>query len=271
MQKIRSLINIFGILICYYAAAIGLTKCGMDPLTVTVIVDIITATSLVSWWTLHKKCQIEPCHLQNGFGILLGMFLLMFILGQLTGTMIESIFGLGSFKQYQATMHANAAIAVLLSLVVAPIGEECLVRGFIYQQLRCGWGFWAAWFGQAGLFALMHGTLVHAMPTFLTALFLGLLYERTGDLRWPIGFHMIYNLLVVFTSGVSVPKILYTPWLDIPLDIVCVLAMTAMFAEVLDDKCINIDRAKPIGIAQLVTRPIEKRKEGSYETQEENN
>lgn len=271
MRKIRSLINIFGILIFYYLTAIGLTKCGMDPLTVTAIVDIMIATLLVSWWTLHKECRIMPCQLQNGFGTLLFMFLLMFIAGQLTGTMIESIFGLGSFKQYQTTMHANAAIALLLSLIIAPIGEECLVRGFIYQQLRRDWGFWVAWFGQAGLFALMHGTLVHAVPTFLTALFLGLLYERTGDLRWPIGFHMVYNLLVVFASGVSVPKVLYAPWVDIPLDIVCVLAMAVMFAKVIDDKCINIHREKPISMAHLATRPIERRKEESYETQEKNN
>lgn len=271
MGKVRSIASVAGVLLLYYVAAFLLMTAGLDSLTATVALNIVVATLVVVWWKSSKEHRITPCDAKGGFGALLCMFLVMFVLGQVTGTMVENQFGSGAFGQYQTAMHSNAAIAVLLSLVVAPVAEECLVRGFIYKQLREGWSVWVAWIGQAVVFAMMHGTLVHVAPTFMTALFLGLVYERTGDLRWPIGFHMIYNLLVLFAGGVNVPDILCTPWVDIPLDIICVAVMAAMYASILDKKVIAVTfhEAKPMGVAQLAVRPAEKREEESHGPQED--
>lgn len=276
MSKVRSAGSVIGVLILYYAAAALLMAMGLDSLTTTVALDIIIAILVVVWWKSNKEHRIVSCKIEGGFGALLCMFIAMFILGQFTGTMVESWFGPGAFGHYQTTMQSNAVVALLLSLIVAPIAEECLVRGFIYQQFRRGWGTWVAWISQAVVFALMHGTLVHAVPTFLTALFLGLVYERTGDLRWPIAFHVIYNLSAMLFSGVNVPDVLCTPWVDIPLDIICVAVMAVMYANIMNKKVVAVVRhvAKPLGVAQLAVRPAEKREEEHYvpqENQEEEN
>lgn len=276
MSKIRSAGSVVGVLILYYVAAALLMAMGLDSLIVTVVLDIIIATLVVIWWKSNKEHRITSCKIEGGFGALLCMFIAMFLLGQLTGNMVESWFDPGAFEHYQTTMQSNAAVVLLLSLLVAPVAEECLVRGFIYRQLRRGWNLWVAWIGQAIIFALMHGTLVHAVPTFLAALFFGLVYERTGDLRWPIVLHVIYNLSVMFFSGVNVPDVLCTPWVDIPLDIICVAVMAVMYANIMNKKVVAVvlHVAKPLGVAQLVVRPAEKREEGPYgpqENQEEEN
>lgn len=270
MTKFRSIFSVVGALLFYYIAAVALMAVGMDSLTTTVALDIITATLVVVWWKSSKEHRIMPCHMKGGFGTLLCVFMLMLVLGQLTGTMVESLYGAGAFAQYQTMLHVNPGIALLLSLFVAPIAEECLVRGFIYQQLRLGWSLWVAWIGQAVVFALMHGTLVHIIPTFMTALFLGLVYERTGDLRWPIGFHMVYNLLVMFVGSVPVADILCTPLVDIPLDIICVAIMAVMYRNVIRSNSFSvIVRAPtPMGVARLVPWSAEKREERSYDSQE---
>lgn len=276
MGKLRSIGTVGGALFLYYAFAVLLMASGLDSLTTTVALNIIMATFVVVWWRVSKEHRIEPCNIKVDFGALLCMFLAMFVLGQFTGTMVENLFGPGAFWQYQIALHSNAGVALLLSLVIAPIAEECLVRGFIYQQIRAEWSFWVAWIAQAVIFALMHGTLVHAVPTFLTALFLGLVYEYTGDLRWPIGFHMIYNLMAMFAGGITVPDILCTPWVDIPLDIICVVIMAMMYANVINKKAfvVTSHAEKPLGVAQLAVRPVEKREEefhGSQEDEEEKN
>lgn len=271
MGKVRSIFSVIGVLSLYYVDAIGLMLVGIDSLTTTVILDIIMATFIVIWWKSSKEHRITPCNMKGGFGALLCVFVAMFVLGQLTGTMIENIYGAGAFAQYKAMLHANPWITLLLSLVVAPIAEECLVRGFVYQQLRRGWSVWVAWIGQAIVFALMHGTLVHLIPTFMTALFLGLVYERTGDLRWPIGFHMVYNLLVMFVGSVPVADILCTPLVDIPLDIICVVVMAMMYKDIINRKSVSVTirLLAPMGVAQLAPRPVEKREEESYGSQED--
>lgn len=270
MGKLRSIFSVIGALSLYYIAAVALMAVGMDSMTATVVLDIITATLIVVWWNFKKEYRIKPCNMKGGFGALLCMFVAMFILGQLTGTMIENLYGAGAFAQYRTALHANPGVALLLSLFVAPIAEECLIRGFIYPQLYFGWSIRVAWIGQAVVFALMHGTLVHIIPTFMTALFLGLVYERTGDLRWPIGFHMVYNLLVMFVGSVPVADILCTPLVDIPLDIICVAIMAVMYRNVIRSKSFSvIVRAPmPMGVARLVPWSAEKREERSYDSQE---
>lgn len=263
MNKIRSVVSVIVVLFLYYVGAALLMSAGLDSLTATVVLNIIVTVFVVLWRKSAREHRTIPCDMKEGFGMLLCVFLLMFVLGQLTGTMVEKLFGPGAFGRYQTTMQSNPSVALLLSLVVAPIAEECLLRGFIYQQLRQSWSFWAAWIVQAVIFAWMHGTLVHAVPTFLTALFLALVYEYTGSLRWPIGFHMAYNLLVLFAGGMNVPDILYAPWVTVPLDIVCVAVMAVMYADVINRKFISetVYETEPLGTAHLVVRPAEKNDE----------
>lgn len=270
MSELRSMFNIAVVLLFYYVIAGFLIAIGMHSVRATFIVDIMAVMFVILWRDYIKYSHSAPRD-NKVESSLFGMFVPVFVFGQLTGTTVEKLFGPGSFAHYQDTLHSDVVFAVVLMLVVAPIAEEYLVRGFIYEQLCRGWGFYLAWIGQAVIFAVMHGTLVHAVPTFLTGLFLALVYEQTGNLEWSIGFHMAYNLLALLVGGSWVPEFLCTPWVVIPLDIICVFVLWVLYSNIIDNKLVVAihHKAKPMGVAHLAPRPAEKREEESYGSQED--
>jgi membrane protease YdiL (CAAX protease family) len=80
--------------------------------------------------------------------------------------------------------------------------EETLVRGFVFQRLLAGAGFWPAQLVLALLFAAGHwdnpgmegATLAVATLSMVTGAFLfGLAYVRTRGLALPVGLHLGWN------------------------------------------------------------------------------
>ena len=89
----------------------------------------------------------------------------------------------------------GVAAGLFLVVVLAPLSEELLFRGWIYTALRWRFGFSAALWGSAVLFALAHWdpTHLYALAILPLGLVLGYLRERTGSTRATTLFHMIYN------------------------------------------------------------------------------
>ena len=85
--------------------------------------------------------------------------------------------------------------AFALVVILAPLSEELLFRGWIYTALRARFGFATALWTTALLFALAHWdpTHLYAMAILPLGLVLGYLRERTGSVRATTLFHMIYN------------------------------------------------------------------------------
>ncbi len=94
---------------------------------------------------------------------------------------------------------ASAAWVFVLLAVVVPIGEEVFFRGFVYGGLRARWGATAAALGSATFFTVVHVQIVHALPIFVLAVLLVLLYERTGGLLASIVTHAINNIIAVLS------------------------------------------------------------------------
>lgn len=94
-----------------------------------------------------------------------------------------------------------AAVALL---VVAPISEELIFRGFIFKGFRKQLGFLAAAVISSIFFGLIHGQINVALDTFALGLMLCYLYEKTQSI-WPsIMLHSLKNgiafYLLFFTS-----------------------------------------------------------------------
>ena len=87
------------------------------------------------------------------------------------------------------------ALAFALIVVLAPVAEELLFRGWIYTALRWRFGFTAALWATAIIFALAHWdpTHLYALAILPIGLALGYLRERTGSARATTLFHMLYN------------------------------------------------------------------------------
>ncbi len=89
---------------------------------------------------------------------------------------------------------SDTAWTVVLAVVVAPLTEELVFRGYLYGVTKKYGGRVAAMFTSALLFAAVHHNLP-AMPALvILAIGFTLAYEITGSLWTPIVMHMLFNL-----------------------------------------------------------------------------
>lgn len=104
-----------------------------------------------------------------------------------------------------STDHALAFIALV---IVPPLGEETLIRGYLYSGLRRAWRFWPAVLVTSLLFGAAHlefgsgNPLVWAaaIDTFLLSIVLCFLRERTGAIYAGILIHMLNNFIAFGNS-----------------------------------------------------------------------
>ncbi len=82
----------------------------------------------------------------------------------------------------------------ILMCIAAPLREELLFRGIIFERLRCVLPFFWAAAGSAAFFGLIHGNLLQGIYAFLMGLILAWLYEKKGRLLEPVIFHSTANL-----------------------------------------------------------------------------
>lgn len=137
-----------------------------------------------------------------GFGV---YFLLYLVIAGLAKLIFPEL----DFNQQQQvgfeTATANGElILVFCSLVILPpLVEEILARGFLYTGLKSKWPTWAAVLVTSLMFAAAHLQFgsgapllwVAAIDTFTLSLVLIYLREKTGGLGAPIVLHMIKNFL----------------------------------------------------------------------------
>lgn len=92
---------------------------------------------------------------------------------------------------------ASRLAMIVAAVVVAPVVEEFIFRGYLYGVLRRYLGFGAGLVLNAALFAGIHLHVPSLAPLFVFALCLTLAYERTGSLLVPMAMHALFNALSV--------------------------------------------------------------------------
>lgn len=108
----------------------------------------------------------------------------------------------------QKLSETTPAIAiVIMSLIIAPIGEESLMRGFIYPVLRRKLSVTSTIVITALLFALLHGNIVQIILTIPLGIALGYLYERTHNLLACISMHMLFNATALLLPSVHIGRL----------------------------------------------------------------
>ena len=80
-----------------------------------------------------------------------------------------------------------------LAVVLGPVVEEVLFRGFIYRAFEVQWGWAASMFATSILFGLYHP---HFWSSFACSVLFVCLLRRTGSLWAPILVHMFFNLML---------------------------------------------------------------------------
>lgn len=121
--------------------------------------------------------------------------ILFWVAGQALASWVYQSWGSGGYDSLTtAKMHTSIWLLLLASLILAPIGEESLIRGIAYPALRRHWPPFASALVTAAVFAVLHGNLVQIVLTIPLGVLLALVYETCQRL-WPIiAMHVLFNL-----------------------------------------------------------------------------
>lgn len=97
-------------------------------------------------------------------------------------------------------------LLIFMAVVMAPLAEETIFRGYIFGATRQYLGRWPAILINSAIFALIHGHVPALLGLFVLAVFLSLVYERTGSLWAPIMLHAAFNsITIIWTLVVPMP------------------------------------------------------------------
>lgn len=92
----------------------------------------------------------------------------------------------------------------ILMCIAAPLREELLFRGIIFERLRQVLPFWWAAMGSSIFFGLIHGNIIQGIYAFFMGIVLAWLYEKRGRLYEPVLFHSVANLMSLVIQEVII-------------------------------------------------------------------
>jgi membrane protease YdiL (CAAX protease family) len=84
-------------------------------------------------------------------------------------------------------------LMAVAAVLVAPISEEVVFRGYLYPAAKKFAGPWMAALCTGLVFAAAHGSLAALLPLFIFGVVLALLYEKTGSIWAPVAVHFCFN------------------------------------------------------------------------------
>lgn len=108
--------------------------------------------------------------------------------------MFAAALGNSASKKAAALFSGSLWQQFLLMGVAAPLSEELLFRGILFERLRVALPFFWAALGSAAFFGLVHGNWAQGIYAALMGLVLAWLYEKKKRLREPVLFHSAANL-----------------------------------------------------------------------------
>lgn len=141
--------------------------------------------------------------LKISLGYLLAGLPAILVISSLWNLMLTYLLELQVQAQEVVDMFVNAdsvldrVLLTLLASVIAPVTEELIFRGYLYQVAKRYIGFLGSMILISILFALIHVSLAAFVPLFLLAILLTLSYERTGSIMAPIVMHAIFNTFMI--------------------------------------------------------------------------
>jgi len=165
--------------------------------------------SVFSTLRLNKTPNIQVVFLGLGLAYLVLISYLLLIVA------LEAMLDLdlSSFKRGNAIPlpgpEGRSFIAWMLLAVTAicgaPVAEELLYRGVIFQGFASNWPNWIAHSLSAALFSITHLDIGVVIPIFGIGIIFSIIFAREKSLWAPIGIHALFNtvgFLAMFISEV---------------------------------------------------------------------
>ena len=94
-------------------------------------------------------------------------------------------------------------LMIIAAVIVAPICEEIVFRGYFYSASKKFAGPWAAGICSALIFGAAHANFAALLPLFVFGAVLAFVYEKTGSLWAPIAVHCSFNGTTVLIQMIA--------------------------------------------------------------------
>ncbi|HWL08661.1 MAG TPA: CPBP family intramembrane glutamic endopeptidase [Planctomicrobium sp.] len=137
-----------------------------------------------------------------------------------------------SLDHLYSTFHGVPYPILIVTMALAPaFAEELIFRGVLGRRLVMQFGIIPGVLLSSFCFAVIHGSVPHAVATFPIAILLHLLYIQTGTIWIPVLVHFCNNLLAVslvhfqLNTGVSITPMLIC---SLSLYLVMMLALLSL-------------------------------------------
>ena len=175
------------------------------PNSLVFVVLVMGIGAFASYRGLRLSRLVGIAHVSTGraivvaFGLLLAALPILWCVGWLTkqalqGSMQEQEL-VQLFRKVAQNSDSEAILKIVLAgVVIAPLWEEFLFRGYFYGVFKRYFGSLASALLTAALFAAFHTNLASLPSLFALALCFTIAYEATGSLLVPIGMHALFNL-----------------------------------------------------------------------------
>ena len=197
---------VLSVLVGSLVAGVLMASKGVATLTpdITFIFYLIQMMPTIAFvvWRRHRAGLDVGIHLGIG-RIHFPMMLWGVVVLLASGVVIEPLLELFPSAPYEAVQQTIGlgGWAIMSTVVAAPILEEVLFRGVIFESCRERLGKGGAVLLSALLFGLIHGIPVQIVNAFVVGLILGYIYLRTRSLMSVIVLHAINNGLAYISMA----------------------------------------------------------------------
>jgi membrane protease YdiL (CAAX protease family) len=165
----------------------------------TALYLLFTPAGLLAEWRLDKRFPLAfPIY----FLALLAAGAVALAVPQIGQEYIKM--GEAQAKFFEATSRCplGAFLTAFQALLLAPLVEEVLFRGILFEEVRRRWGLAAAYVTSSFMFALLHRPGLGAVPIFIVALSLAYVYHKYG-LPASIMLHFLQNAAALYVNYFS--------------------------------------------------------------------
>ena len=180
-----------------------------------IVCAVLTYLRLVRGLDPVELFGLRQMSVRSAFFVALGaIFVAYLVIFTVKWFVEQKIYG-GNFpdsssqETVQSFEHGSLSFRLIMgvaAVIIAPVVEETLFRGFLYG---IGKRFTDRWFSAivvSFLFAAMHQHVGSLVPLFVLALSFTLAYEATGSLLVPIFMHSLFNALNIALLGAASPE-----------------------------------------------------------------
>lgn len=186
------------------ALEIGMALVAVEAVTIVGILAWLRARGILSWRILGP---VRPRWRHVGVGAAVGVA--GFLLATVVPEVIRRWIGLPAPPRQQildtvASADAGIWLLVVTVVVIAPVLEEVVFRGLLFQVLRRRLGVWPGILLSSLTFAIVHLELVDRPLSLGALLVLGAwlagAFHRTGSLVVPITAHALFNGVAIVAT-----------------------------------------------------------------------